>query len=183
MPIKEKRTRVLLGVTVSMVGLLLLDKGVSAFITDPWNQITKDIGKTNADIQKAELILNSKDRVRHDWNKVKDRLDEPVAPDVHTHFLSHLGDLFQKVGVAFDISESPQHQQQGDFKEYIFDTKFKLTWPQLVDLLVELHNSKEFLRPLRVSVMSYYEKEDRLDVDLKVSTIEYSPAPARTTPR
>jgi hypothetical protein len=180
---KDKRTRILVLVTVSMAGLFFLDKGVSAFITEPWSQIKKDIAQTNADIQKAEFVLGNKDRVRRDWNKVKDQLDEPVTPDVHTHFMSHLGDLFQKVGVAFDVSENPQHQQQGDFKEYIFDTKFKLTWPQLVDLLVELYSSKEFLRPLRVSVVSYYEKEDRLDVDLKVSTIEHSPAPVRTTPR
>lgn len=183
MVMKDKRTRLLIYITVSMGGLFLLDKGVSALVLDPWAQITKDIAKTNTDIQKANSILASEDAVHQDWKKVRDRLDEPRTPDVHTHFLSHLGDLFQKLGVPFDVSENPQHQQQGDFKEYIFDTKFKLTWPQLVDVLVELHNSKEFLKPLRITIASQYEKEDRLDVDLKVSTIEYSPVPAKVVPK
>jgi hypothetical protein len=84
--------------------------------------------------------------------------------------------------VSFDVSENPQPVQQGDFKEYIFDTKFKLTWAQYVDLLVELHKSTEFLKPIRMTVASQYEKEDRLDVDLEVSTIEYSPAPVKAVP-
>jgi hypothetical protein len=181
---KDKRTRILVIATISVGGLFLLDRGVSALIVDPWSQTTKDIAKANAEIQKANTDLSHKDQVIRDWNKIKDRLDLPRPPDVHTNFLSHLGDLFQKSSVAFDVSENPQHQQQGDFKEYIFDTKFKLTWPQLVDVLVELHNSKEFLKPLRINIVSQYEKEDRLDVDLKVSTIEYSPAPPpRTVPR
>ncbi|HVR87776.1 MAG TPA: hypothetical protein VMU54_25840, partial [Planctomycetota bacterium] len=77
------------------------------------------------------------------------------------------------------VSENPQPQQQGDFKEYIFDTKFKLTWAQFVDLLVELNNSKEFMKVLRMNIASQYEKEDRLDLELKLSTIEHSPAPAK----
>jgi len=32
---------------------------------------------------------------------------------------------------------------------------------------------------LRMNVGSQYEKEDRLDLELKVSTIEYSPAPVK----
>jgi hypothetical protein len=79
-------------------------------------------------------------------------------PDVHTNFMTHLTEIFDKAGVVFDVSGTPQAVQQGDFKEYIFDTKFKLTWAQFVDLLVELHNSKEFLKPLRMNVVSAYEK-------------------------
>ena len=176
---KERRTKILILATIAVASLFLLDKAVSALVLDPWSRITQEIVKTDADIRKAQITLSNEEHVHHAWNKVRDRLDEPRAPDVHTNFLSHLGDLFEKVGIAFDVSENPQPQQQGDFKEYIFDTKFKLTWPQFVDVLMELHNSKEFLKPLRISCSSQYEKEDRLDVELKVSTIEYSPAPAK----
>ena len=48
-----------------------------------------------------------------------------------------------------------------------------------MDLLAELQNSKEFLKPLRINISSQYEREDRLDLDLKLSTIEYSPAPLK----
>ena len=176
---KDRRTKILALVTLSVAGVFVLDKGVSALVLDPWSRITLDITKTEAEIRKANTDLKNEDRVRQHWNKIKDLLDEPRPPDVHTNFLSHLDDLFKKAGVAYDVSENPQVQQQGDFKEYVFETKFKLTWPQFVDLLMELHNSKEFLKPLRITIASQYEKEDRLDVDLKVSTIEHSPAPVR----
>ncbi len=179
----DKRTKLLAIVAATALGLFLLDKAVSALVIDPWTKINQDLVKTEAEIRKANTTLNTQDLVARDWAKVRDRLDEPRTPDVHTHFLTHLGDLFEKAGVAFDVSENPQPQQQGDFKEYIFDTKFKLTWAQFVDLLVELHNSKEFLKVKRINIASQYEKEDRLDLELKVSTIEYSPAPVKAGQR
>lgn len=175
----EKRTRILAFVTIMAASLFLLDKAVTALVLDPLAKINQDLAKADAEIKRANTTLNSQEVVSKNWNRVRDRLDLPRVPDAHTHFLTHLGEMFEKVGVPFDVSENPQPVQQGDFKEYIFDTKFKLTNAQFVDLLVELHNSREFLKPLRMNVASQYEKEDRLDVDLKISTIEYSPAPVK----
>jgi hypothetical protein len=175
----DKRTRILAIATAVVACLFVLDKAVTALVLDPLEKINQDLVKTDAEIKKANTTLNSQATVDKNWNRVRDRLDLPRVPDAHTHFLTHLGEVFEKVGVPFDVSENPQPVQQGDFKEYIFDTKFKLTWVQYVDLLVELHKSTEFLKPLRMTVASQYEKEDRLDVDLKISTIEYSPAPVK----
>jgi hypothetical protein len=175
----DKRTRYLAIITLVAAGAFVLDKAVSALVIDPLRKINDDLAKTEGEIRKANSVLNSQEMVSKNWNKIRDRLDQPRTPDVHTHFMTHLGDVFEKVGVVFDVSGTPQAQQQGDFKEYIFDTKFKLTWAQFVDLLVELHNSREFLKPLRMNIGSQYEKEDRLDVELKLSTIEYSPAPVK----
>jgi len=176
--VTNQRTKVLALVAAGALSLFLLDKVVSALVIDPWTKINQDLAKTDSEIRRANTALNSEDTVQREWTRVRNRLDEPRMPDVHTSFLTHLGDLFEKVGVAFDVSENPQPQQQGDFKEYIFDTKFKLTWGQFVDLL-ELNNSKEFMKVLRMNVASQYEKEDRLDLELKLSTIEYSPAPVK----
>ena len=175
----DKRTRILAIVTVVAASLFVLDKVVTALVLDPLEKLNQDLVKADTEIRKANTTLNSQDTVNKNWNRIRDRLDLPRVPDAHTHFLTHLGELFEKVGVSFDVSENPQPVQLGDFKEYIFDTKFKLSWAQFVDLLVELHNSREFLKPLRMTVASQYEKEDRLDVDLKISTIEYSPAPVK----
>ena len=175
----DKRRRILVIGTLAAACAFLLDKAVGALVVEPLQKIGEDTKKTDAEIKKANSVLNTEETVKRNWNKIRDRLDEPKIPDVHTNFLAHLGDHFEKIGVPYDVNENPQPQTQGDFKEYIFDTKFKLTWPQFVELLVELHNSKEFLKVLKMNVSSQYEKEDRLDVDLKVSTIEYSPAPAK----
>jgi hypothetical protein len=175
----DKRTRLLAILALVAAGGFVLDKAVSALVTGPLGKLNEELTATEAQIKKANNTLNNQDTVSRNWNKIRDRLDQPRMPDVHTHFMTHLGEMFEKVGVVFDVSGTPQAVQQGDFKEYIFDTKFKLTWAQFVDLLVELHNSREFLKPLRMNVGSQYEKEDRLDVELKLSTIEYSPAPAK----
>ena len=175
----DKRRRILVIGTLVAACAFVFDKAVSALVLDPLSKISQETTKTEAEIKKANTVLNSEETVKRNWNKIRDRLDQPRMPDVHTNFMTHLTEIFDKVGVVFDVSGTPQAVQQGDFKEYIFDTKFKLTWPQFVDLLVELHNSKEFLKVLRMNVYSQYEKEDLLVVDLKVSTIEYSPAPVK----
>jgi len=175
----DKRRRILVIGTLVAACAFVLDKAVSALVFEPLQKIGQDMTKTETEIRKANTVLNTEDAVKRTWNKIRDRLDEPRTPDIHTNFLAHLGDLFEKIRVPYDVNENPQHQQQGDFKEYIFDTKFKLTWPQLVELLVELHNSKEFLKVIKLNISSQYEKEDRLDVELRVSTIEYSPAPVK----
>ena len=176
----DKRRRILVIGTLVAGCAFVLDKAVSALVFEPLQKISQESTKTEAEIKKANTVLNTEETVKRNWNKIRDRLDEPRTPDVHTNFLAHLGDHFEKIGVAaYDVNENPQPQQQGDFKEYIFDTKFKLTWPQFIELLAELHNSKEFLKVLRMNIGSQYEKEDRLDVELKVSTIEYSPAPVK----
>lgn len=175
----DKRRKILVLGTIAVACAFVLDKAVGALVLEPLNKITLEMTKTDAEIKKANTVLNTEESVKRNWNRIRERLDEPRPPDIHTNFIAHLGDHFEKVGVAYDVTENPQPQQQGDFKEYIFDTKFKLTWPQFVDLLVELHNSKEFLKLLRMSVGSQYEKEDRLDLELRVSTIEYLPAPVK----
>jgi hypothetical protein len=175
----DKRTRVLAILAAIAAGGFLLDKAVMALVVTPLQKINEDLAATEGQIRKANTALNSQETVTRNWNKIRDRLDQPRMPDVHTAFMTHLTEIFDKVGVVFDVSGTPQAVQQGDFKEYIFDTKFKLTWAHFVDLLVELHNSKEFLKPLKMTVSSQYEKEDRLDVDLRLSTIEYAPVPVK----
>jgi hypothetical protein len=175
----DKRTRILAILAAIVAGAFVLDKAVMALVVSPLQKINEDLSATEGQIRKANTALNSQETVTRNWNKIRDRLDQPRMPDVHTNFMTHLTEIFDKVGVVFDVSGTPQAVQQGDFKEYIFDTKFKLTWAQFVDLLVELHNSKEFLKPLKMSVTSVYEKEDRLDVDLRLSTIEYAPVPVK----
>jgi hypothetical protein len=173
------RTRILALAAAAAAGLFLMDKAASAFWFEPWAKVTADLAKADHEIAAARATLVQEKRYQDDWAKVLARLEKPRLPDVNTHFVSHLGDICKRVGVTPDVSGNPQPQQTGDFKEYAYETKFKLTWGQFVDLLAELHQSKEFVKVLKVGVASQYEREDRLDVELKLSTIEHSPAPAK----
>ncbi len=171
----ERRTKILAGIVVGVAALLLADKVLLVPYLVKWRDVSARIDKVDLDVQRARAIVAREKDVREGWAKVRGLLDKPRVPDVQTHFVTHLGEVTRAAGVTFDI-KGVREQQQGDFKEYVFETQLKLKWEQLGELLVALHNSREFLKPARVTVGSQYEKEERLDVDLKVSTIEYAPA-------
>lgn len=173
------RTRLLAIATLAVAGLFIMDKLATALWFGPWEKVTQDLAKADLDITKAKNTLTKEAVLKSDWAAFLAKVDRPRTPDVNTHFVTHLGEICDRVGVTFEIAGSPLPQQTGDFKEYVYDTKFKLTWAHFVDLLAELHQSREFLKVIRVSVGSQYEREDRLDVELKLSTIEYSQAPAK----
>jgi hypothetical protein len=173
-----RRSKILSAAVVGVAFLLLLDKVFLAPYTEKWKKISAEAARLDQELLKARTILAREKVVKEGWTKVKGLLDKPRVPDVQTHFVAHLGEIANSIGANFDITGG-RDQQQGDFREYIYDTKFKLKWEQLGELLVALNNSREFLKPMRVAVGSQYEKEDRLDVDLKISTVEYSPVKAK----
>lgn len=163
---------------------LVLGVAVAGFAADqlflsPWLGTMKkrdtDIARTEAEIAKHKAILAREKAVRQEWDKLNALLSRKREPNIESHFMSHLGDLCKKAGVSVESIQGDRVVQQGVFKEYPYQTKFKLSWSELVRLLVALHNSPELLKPARVTITSLYEREPRIDLDLKVSTIEYEP--------
>lgn len=174
----DRRTRLLAILAATALGLLLVDRAYAALWAEPARKLDEELERARLELIKARTIVAREEAVQEDWRRLRERLERRPA-DVPNHFVSHLGALAARVGGRLDITSSPPGQQ-GDFREYPFEMRFKLTWGQFVDLLAELHDSREFLKPLRVHVSSQYEREDRLDVDLRVSTIEFAPAPAKS---
>lgn len=170
----DRRSKVLAGIVVAASALLLVDKVFLGPYLEKWRDLSARAEKVDQEVQRYRTILSREGAVREGWAKVQGLLEKPRVPDVQTHFVAHLGEIANTIGVNFDI-KGVRELSQGDFKEYVFETQFKLKWEQLGELLVALHNSREFLKPARIAVGSQYEKEDRLDVDLKISTIEYRP--------
>lgn len=175
----ERRTKSLAIAAGAVLLFFLADKGYAAFWSEPWAKAKADIAAADAELARAKGVLAREAQVQEEWRKLRGLLAKRPE-SVGTHLVSHLDGIFDRSGVKADISSGNSQQLPGaDFREYIFETRFKLPWGSFVDLLVELHNSREFLKPLRLNVSSQYEREDRLDVDLKVSTIEYAPQPAK----
>jgi hypothetical protein len=174
----EGRTKVLALVAGGAFLLFVGEKAYVSLWSDPWAKVNREIEDAKLELARAKAVVARESEVREDWKKIRGLLDKRPA-NVGTHLVSHLDSIFDRVGTRADISSTSVQQQQGDFREYVFETRFKLPWGPFVDLLAELHNSREFLKLLRLNVASQYEREDRLDVDLKVSTIEYAPPPAK----
>ena len=69
--------------------------------------------------------------------------------------------------------------EHDDFVEYSLELSLQTDISGLRNLLVELYNSEEYLKVARLTVGSQpfdRARKDRLDINLKVSTIEYKPA-------
>jgi len=170
----DRRTKVLFGIVILAAGGFVADRIFTSLWWEPWKKTRDEIREVNQALFRANSTLTDEPKVQREWKKVRDLLNKPRKPDVQNNFLEHLGAITDKVGATFDFQGS-QVQRQGDFKEYVVDFKLKLPWEKYVDLLGELHNSRELLKPIRININSQYEKEDRMDVDLRVSTIEYDP--------
>ena len=165
------RARLLMILVFAALGLFVGDKMLFGFFLDPWKQVTDDIRKVDKKLAKADAVLSRRDAAREQWQQVRALLAKPRTPDVQNHFYTHLDALCDRVGVNPDM-QAGAPQKQGEFQEYVYEMRFKLTWTQFVDLVRELHNSGEFLKPIRINIASRYQKEERLDLDLRVSTIE-----------
>ncbi|HVR82689.1 MAG TPA: hypothetical protein VMU54_00170, partial [Planctomycetota bacterium] len=69
----NQRTKVLAIVALSALSLFLLDKVVSALVIDPWTKINQDLAKTESEIRRANMTLNSEDAVQREWIRVRNR--------------------------------------------------------------------------------------------------------------
>jgi hypothetical protein len=174
----NKRTRILAFAAGGVLLVFLGDKAYGSLWSDPWEKVNKEIRDADLELARAKAVVSREAGVQEDWKKIRGLMAKRPA-NVGNHLVGHLESMFDRVGVKADISSNSLPQQQGDFREYVFETRFKLAWKPFIDLLAELHNSREFLKLLRLNVVSQYEREDRLDVDLKVSTIEYAPLPPK----
>jgi hypothetical protein len=174
----NRRTKVLFGVVILAAGGFMLDRLFTSLWWEPWKKTGEEIQEAERQLAKVNRTLAGEKKAKEEWDAIHKHLIKPRSPDVQNHFLEHLASICDKVGVENNM-QGAQLGKQGDFKEYIVDTKLKLTWGQYVDFLGELHKSTELLKPLRININSVYEKEERLDVDLRLSTIEFDPVPQK----
>lgn len=174
----ERRTKLLAIAAGAVLLVFIGEKAYAGFWAEPWSEVNKQLQEVDRELARAKAVVGREPVAQEDWKKIRGLMAQRPQ-NVGNHLVGHLESMFDRVGVKADISSSTLPQQKGDFREYVFETRFKLPWGSFVDLLAELHNSREFLKLQRLNVASQYEREDRLDVDLKVSTIEYAPPPPK----
>jgi hypothetical protein len=174
----NRRTKVLFAIVIAVAAGFVIDKLVTSLWWEPWKKTRDDIADVDKSLARVIRTMRDEDKVRKEWKEVRNLLDRPRTPDVQNHFLEHLRQICEKVGATLNFT-SGQPGRQGDFKEYVVDFKLQLTLEKFVSLVEELHNSREFLKLVRLNILSKYDKEDLMDLDLRVSTIEFDPAAQR----
>ena len=170
----DKRTRILAILAGAAALFFIVDAMLTSLWLDPAAELSAKLEVVDAELDRANKIVARGNQTRSAWAMIQSRLDKPRNPDVPSHFHSHLDGLFGGAGLDPDIQASAPRQRD-DFKEYSYEVRSELNWSQLVDLLRELHESREFLKPVRLGISSRYDKEDKLDLSLRVSTIAWAP--------
>jgi len=136
-------------------------------------------------LQRSMTEIAAKPQVERVWKgmdaalKKQDSLD-----DTSLNLISTMITLTEKAGINLavngqtsqDVSASAAAKgatkaSAKTFREVILETKFDCKWEQLVDLLAAVSESDDLLRTRRISIRSD-EKNSRLDVELRVTTIE-----------
>ena len=169
----NRRTKVLFAVVLVAAAGFVVDKLATSLWWEPWKKTGDEIADVDKQLRGVNRTVAQEKRIAQEWKEIRDLLDKPREPDVQNHFLEHLRQICDKVGTTFNYTAVPPGKQ-GDFKEYVVDFKLQLTWDRYVSLVEELHNSRDLLRILKINIGSQYDREDRMDVDLKVSTIEFA---------
>jgi hypothetical protein len=104
----DKRTRLLAIATAVLASLFVLDKAVTALVFDPLQKLNQELVKADARNPEGQHDAQQPGHREQNWNRVRDRLDLPRIPDSHTHFLTHLGELFEEGrGVLRRLGEPP----------------------------------------------------------------------------
>jgi len=147
------------------------------YVSPWWEEMKKadaDAKKLRGQVDAAKETLAQQPRVTKQWKALNARLHPERETDTALEFVMGMGDLCSRAGVSnlsTKIGREQKLGERGQFTEYAVETNFQATWPSLVKLLIAVDNEEAFLRVQRIAVTSR-EKEERLDVEMRVSTVE-----------
>jgi hypothetical protein len=147
------------------------------YVTPWWEEMKKsraDAEKVRGQIQAAKETLDQRPHYAAKWKALNTRLHPERETDTALEFVMGMGDLCSRAGVSnlsTKIGREQKLGEKGQFTEYAVETNFQATWHSLVKLLLAVDNEEAFLRVQRIAVTSR-EKEERLDVEMRVTTVE-----------
>ena len=121
----ERRTRVLAYAAGAVLLVFLGEKAYAGLWSGPWENVNKEIADADGDLTRATAVVSRESAVQEDWKKIRGLMAKRPA-NVGNHLVGRLESMFDRVGVKADISSTTLPQQQGDFREYVFETRFKL---------------------------------------------------------
>lgn len=173
----SRRERLYGGLTVLLVGILLLDLLVIEPGLARWEQAGTLIQKADRDIQEAEKVLAREKEAHAKWEALKGQMRRDSLDDA-LKFVDHLWDLASKSGTSFQKTEELKRvEPRGDFNEISYDVRLQCAIANLAQFVFNLDRSPELLRIRRLQVTSRPGGQV-LDVDVQISTLEAVTAPA-----
>jgi hypothetical protein len=169
------RQKLLAWGVMALAGVWLTDQ----LYVSPWlaerRKLTTDIKATRDLVTAAEATLAHKAGVMARWKAIDERLGRARESDARNEFVAGMRVMAELVGLRdwqWKEGRETKTGARGEFTEYAIVTNFKAGWEPFVRLLWELRTWKDFVRVQHLAVTSKYERENRLDVELRLSTIE-----------
>jgi hypothetical protein len=162
---------------MTVAGLWLLDQTILTPWFEEWDRVSVEIIEKRDALESAEHLLKREVEAARDWRIIENQLTAEDRAATTDTLLVHMENLEQRAGVTMDIT-SDREVDRGDFSEINLEISLQTDISGLRNLLVELYNSEEFLRMSRLNVSAQpfdKKRKGRLDVGLRVSTIEYHP--------
>ncbi len=155
----------------------------------PWEQKRTELLKRRDDLQKqlydTDRIIGQRKATEAAWKPLDAALKkQSEQEDVSLALIGDMIGLTQSVGMnlsvnnshANDIANGPVVERGKTrtpmYREHILETKFDGTYEQFLDLLGKISDADGLLRTRRVTIRSEYEKSPKLDVELRVTSIE-----------
>ncbi len=166
------------------VAALVAVWAVDSFYLSPWladmKKLGDDLNIMRSKVKVARVVVSQNTAVMAEWNAVRGKLARGNDADTLQDFLTGIQLMSGHIGLSNWSSKPGREQKIGEkgneFVEYAVETSFQASWKQFVDLLKELKGWKDFVKVQRLAITSKYEKDNRLDVEMRVSTIELASA-------
>ncbi|MHC4606610.1 MAG: hypothetical protein ACYTAF_06700 [Planctomycetota bacterium] len=173
----SKRERLVVIVTLCAAAAFLFNQFWLKPWERTWDQVSAELAEKRDSLGEKERMLAWEADVAADWARLKNALASEKRRDAAQVLLTHLNELERKAKVTMNFHRG-REDEIGDFVEHSVEISLKTDINGLRNLLVEFENSKEFIKVSRVKVNANpfdRGRKDRLDVDLKISTIQYKP--------
>ena len=173
----SERERWIVIAAVAVAGLWLGDAMFLSPWMEEWDLVNARIYQKEKELEDAEMLLERELDVARAWKGLEDPLTSEDRADTQAAFIRHMGELEKKAGVRGSTKAS-RETDLGDFTEISLEMTMETDIDGLRNLLVELYNSREFLKVSRLSINAHpfdRSRRDKIDISLTVSTIDYHP--------
>jgi hypothetical protein len=172
----DRRQKILATLVAVLLAGFILDK----FALSPWltamASVQKEIEQVRSDRISAQEKAKREPEVAAEWNALRDRLKAVKGEEASNRLAAFVDQLIKKYDLKkSSLSPDPNPRLVGNnaCREHALSATFQCGWEGFVRLLIDLHNTEDFVKLQRINVQSHYlvEKESYLDVTLRLSTV------------
>ncbi|MBM4046273.1 MAG: hypothetical protein FJ279_14275 [Planctomycetes bacterium] len=172
----SKRERILLVLTLSVLGLLLLERVWWRRLQAAWTKADEQFAQSQTELSRAQRLIENRKLIEKEWAQMQEQI-ERTRKGTAASFQAHLSRLEQEARIAEKSRKPLRAEEHGSYRVEAFQLQLQCSLEQLVRFLDALDSSERFVRvgPLRITSV----KRGELDVHMEVSTLVFGAPPTK----